>query len=326
MAPLDAPERPRDASMTLLNEIVKRPLDPGYAAAAERRKAAGLPGSTGLRSPLLIVTALVLGFVLVVAALTLRPAGTTASRDKAMLIDQIQSRQDQSDALEAEGSSLSTEIQILQDAALGGGQPALTSEIARLALITGEVAAEGPGLVLTIDDAADASAARQLNPRGGNAFAEGRVSALDLQVISNGLWESGAEAISINGQRLTSRAAIRFAGEAILVDYRPLSPPYAITVIGEPRAVQTRFASTTAGSYLKALGDNYKIRSSVKTSDRVVVPRSPSLDLTFARPPSGIPSSSAATPTGGPTSGSATAPRPSTPTSTKSPTPSEKTP
>ena len=36
--------------------------------------------------------------------------------------------------------------------------------------------------------------------------------------LVNGLWQAGAEAISINGQRLTSTSAIRFAGQAILVD------------------------------------------------------------------------------------------------------------
>ena len=45
----------------------------------------------------------------------------------------------------------------------------------------------------------------------------------DLQVIVNGLWAAGAEAIAVNGQRLTACSAIRSAGEAILVDFRPLS-------------------------------------------------------------------------------------------------------
>ena len=47
--------------------------------------------------------------------------------------------------------------------------------------------------------------------------------ARDLQIVVNGLWASGAEAVSVNGQRLTSKAAIRFAGQAILVNYRPLT-------------------------------------------------------------------------------------------------------
>ena len=48
--------------------------------------------------------------------------------------------------------------------------------------------------------------------------------AQDLQIVVNGLWDAGAEAISVNGQRLTSKSAIRFAGQAILVNYRPADP------------------------------------------------------------------------------------------------------
>jgi len=51
--------RPND-SMTLITEMMQRPLDPGYAAAAERRQKSGLPAATGLRSPLLIIVAVLI--------------------------------------------------------------------------------------------------------------------------------------------------------------------------------------------------------------------------------------------------------------------------
>ena len=50
--PNPPPRRP-DASMTLLTSMLQRPLDPGYAAAANRREAQGKPRATSLRSPLL---------------------------------------------------------------------------------------------------------------------------------------------------------------------------------------------------------------------------------------------------------------------------------
>ena len=40
--------------MTLLTTMLQRPLDPGYAAAAERREAEGQPRATSLRAPRLI--------------------------------------------------------------------------------------------------------------------------------------------------------------------------------------------------------------------------------------------------------------------------------
>jgi uncharacterized protein YlxW (UPF0749 family) len=304
------PGRSAYGSMSLLQELMDRPLDPSYAAAAGRREAAGLPRSTSTRGPVVIVSAVLIGFLLVAAALALRPAGTTASRDKEQLIEQIQSRQARGDELAAQVSSLSSEIQGAQVAALASQASQLAAELDRLDVLTGEVAVTGPGLVLTVDDAPDAkSDSAAGDPRDANGFPKGRVTSFDLQILCNGLWQAGAEAISINGQRLTSRSAIRFAGDAILVDYRPLSPPYAITAIGDGRDLQTRFASTSSGPYLKSLGDNYAIPSTITTPAQVVVPRSSSVSLAYAQPvqpgiPTGIPSASATTApsTKGPTS------------------------
>ena len=65
---------------------------------------------------------------------------------------------------------------------------------------------------------------------------------IDLQILVNGLWESGAEAISINGHRLSNLTAIRGAGDAITVDYRSLTRPYQIEAIGDPRTLPASFA------------------------------------------------------------------------------------
>lgn len=70
---------------------------------------------------------------------------------------------------------------------------------------SGQVSVIGPGIVLTIND----------NPKDAN----GTIVDQDLRQVANGLWLAGAEAISINGHRLSARTAIRQAGAAI-VDYR----------------------------------------------------------------------------------------------------------
>lgn len=293
------------SSMSLLQQLSDRPLDPSYAAAAARREAGGQPRHTSTRTPVVIISAVLIGFLLVAAAQALRPAGTTASRDKAQLIDQIRARQSRGDELATQIGELSGQIQNAQAAALAGRASALSAELDRLELVTGEVAVVGPGMVLTLDDAPDSRADSAAGtPRDANGFPKGRVTSFDLQILTNGLWQAGAEAISVNGQRLTSRSAIRFAGDAILVDYRPLSPPYVITAVGEGRDLQTAFASSSSGPYLKSLGDNYAIPSTITTQARVEVPRSPSSRLVYARPEgSGIPSSSpGGNPTTSPTS------------------------
>ena len=281
------PARRRDDSMTLLTEMMERPLDPGYAAAAERRQASGLPVATGLRSPLLIIVAVLIGALLGASALALRAPTTTASKIKHDLVGRIDDRRAHADAQTRLIESLRTQINTTQAAALSAqSQTGLTSELSKLELATGTVPVTGPGLVLTVDDAPTKAepVAPDANPGIATVPDQGKVTAKDLQIIVNGLWEAGSEAISINGHRLTSRSAIRSAGAAVLVDYRPLTRPYVINAIGDPGSLTVEFADNNGGSYLQSLMNNYQIRSDIQNRTSIVVPGEPTLSLQKAQP------------------------------------------
>ncbi|HEX7537032.1 MAG TPA: DUF881 domain-containing protein [Dermatophilaceae bacterium] len=279
-------DRP-DASMTLITEMMERPLDPGYAAAAARRRDAGLPAATGHRSPMLIIVAVLVGALLTTSALALRAPTTAATKIKLSLVTRIEAARAHADAQTRIIAQARNQINASQAAALSQqSQTGLTAELSKLELVAGTVPVTGPGLVLTVNDAetkADPNAA-DANPRTATGPDQGKVIASDLQIIVNGLWQAGAEAISINGHRLTSRAAIRSAGEAILVDYRPLTRPYVITAIGDRGNLAVEFADNSGGSYLQSLTNNYKVRSDLKTRTSVVVPGEPTLSLQKAQP------------------------------------------
>jgi uncharacterized protein YlxW (UPF0749 family) len=273
--------------MTLLTEMMERPLDPGYAAAAERRQQRGLPTAAGIRSPLLLVTAVLIGTLLGASAMALRAPTTTVSRIKQGLVAQIETRRAHADAQTRLIATMRLQIDTAQTAALRQqSQSGLAADVSRLELAAGTVPVSGPGLVLTIDDAQTKAGAlsSEANPRNVNGPDQGKVIARDLQIIVNGLWDAGAEAISINGHRLTSRAAIRSAGAAILVDYRPLTRPYLITAVGDPGSMGVEFADNSGGSYLQSLANNYQIRDDIKNLDSVVVPGEPTLSLQYSRP------------------------------------------
>ncbi|HET7661844.1 MAG TPA: DUF881 domain-containing protein [Oryzihumus sp.] len=315
-----APPRRVDASMSLINEIMQRPLDPGYAAAADARVQAGLPASTGLRTPTLLVGAVLLGALLVIGALSLRVPATAASKAKQQLITEIQSRRHNVDAQNARVARLRAEIDAAQAQSLQlASEGQLLTQLRETELVTGAAPAIGPGLTLTMDDAPtnknDQGSA--VDPRTNATADQGKVIARDLQIVVNGLWAAGAEAISINGQRLTSRSAIRFAGQAILVDYRPLTRPYVITALGDSSSLPAEFAGTDGGSYLQSLTDNYGIRADLKPGDRLRVPGDSSLNTRLARPQGT--GTAPATGSGGATSGG-------TGSSTSSPTTTETAP
>jgi uncharacterized protein YlxW (UPF0749 family) len=273
--------------MTLITEMMERPLDPGYAAAAERRQESGLPVATGLRSPLLITVAILIGALLSVSALALRAPTTASNKIRLSLVSRIETARAHADAQTQVIASLRQQIDSAQAEALSlQNQTGLTAELARLALATGTVPATGPGLVLTIDDAETKAepVVPDANPQNATGPDQGKVLAKDLQIIVNGLWDAGAEAISINGHRLTSRAAIRSAGAAILVDYRPLTRPYVITAIGDGANLGVEFADNSGGSYLQSLTNNYKIRADIQSRKTVVIPGEPTLSVLHARP------------------------------------------
>ena len=190
----------------------------------------------------------------------------------------IEARRAHADAQTRLIDTLRNQINTAQAAALSQqSQTGLAAELSKLELAAGTVPVTGPGLVLTVDDAPTQAdpVAPDANPRTVTGPDQGKVIARDLQIIVNGLWDAGAEAISINGHRLTSRAAIRSAGAAILVDYRPLTRPYVITAIGDPGSLGVEFADNSGGSYLQSLKTNYQIRGDIQNRTSVVVPGSP---------------------------------------------------
>lgn len=293
------PGRRPDESMTLLTSMMERPLDPGYAAAAAEREAAGLPPSTGTRTPTVVVAAVVTGLLLATGALALRTPSSSAIRAKANLVSQIESRRDAVDKQEARLRAVQAEVDALQAQALGQDESSLQTRLAALTLASGAEPVTGKGIVVELDNAPGSDDTNaDGNPRTDAEKDEGKVFSKDLQIVVNGLWEAGAEAISVNGQRLTSKSAIRFAGEAILVNYRPLARPYTISAIGDPEDLQVEFADNDGGAYARALKDNYGIRVSIDAADTLRLPAATSLTVREAivpKPKTGSPAATSTT-------------------------------
>jgi uncharacterized protein YlxW (UPF0749 family) len=279
--------------MTLLTSMLERPLDPGYEEAARRRREAGLPPSTSTRTILVIVLAVLTGFLFAVSAQALRPKPTAAAKVRAELVQRIEAVQAQSGAQEAQVSALSKEVQQYEALALQqSGRESLTDEVRKLEMLSGTTPLTGPGLTLTLDDAPAAGGEGDGGVRPDSSFESGRVTSADMQIVVNGLWGAGAEAISVNGHRLTSTAAIRFAGQAIIVDFRPLSRPYVITALGDPDGMQRIFEQSFGGVYLAQLTSEFGIVSTLARSDELSVPGDSSVRVSVAKPiQSGIGSS-----------------------------------
>lgn len=243
--------------MSLLIDAASNPVDPGYAEAAERRRS----GPDAAARPAPVVGALVALLIAVLAAATvwavreLRAPAPEILQARALLEEEITRRSDAAVVLGAENADLSAEVASLTAELLVGGDPEIQA-LAGLGPLVGTTPVAGPGLVVTMSDSPRAAT-------GDPDAADERVQYVDLQVLTNGLWESGAEAIAINGHRLTALSAVRFAGEAILVELTPLVGPYRVEAVGDPESMRTAFARTSAARHLTLLRDTYGIGAEV---------------------------------------------------------------
>ncbi|MFJ2027409.1 DUF881 domain-containing protein [Streptomyces sp. NPDC087897] len=276
------PVRP-DASMSLLNNVMDHSLDEGYAEASARRRA---DGSAGLPRTLMSKLGLAAGLVVAALVVTLgaaeaRISAPVVAKEREELIDRIEAETEAADTLESDVDELRSDVSERQRKALeehGGDQGQL------VALLSGATPVEGPGMKLVVDDAKDTDQGGG-GPRESSGFADtGRVRDRDMQRVVNGLWESGAEAIAINGQRLTALSAIRAAGDAILVDNRPLVPPYTVLAVGDGEKLTTAFGDSADGQYLQALKESFDIRTSISEQPKVRLPAAPSLIVRTAEP------------------------------------------
>lgn len=268
--------------MSLLNDVFASPLDPGYRAAAERRAAAGgtrrAPFSTRTVVVLVLVS-VALGVATTAAAVALRTPEPSAIAARTLLVDQITERGAEVDRLRSANADLGAQITALQSAALQARDSELVDQLALDSAVSGATAVTGPGLRITLEDA---------DVPDPESDPDSRVQDIDLQVVVNGLWASGAEAIAVNGQRLSATTAIRSAGSAILVDVVPLVGPYTIEAIGDPAELQTRLARTSAGQHMATLGSTYGIGVTTSAHDELDLPGTAVATLGSARLPDGV--------------------------------------
>ncbi|MFF0043992.1 DUF881 domain-containing protein [Streptomyces mirabilis] len=280
------PRHPRpDASMSLLTNVMDHSLDDGYAEAAARRQTEGAGGMPKtVRAKLGLAAGLVLAaLVVTVGAANARIAAPVVAKERQELIDRVERETAAADKLESGVDTLRDDVSARQNEALkkqgGSGQADLVG------VLSGAVAVHGPGVKLAVDDAKEATEGGDGNPRETSGFSDtGRVRDRDMQRVVNGLWESGAEAVSINGQRLTALSAIRAAGDAILVDNKPLVPPYTVLAVGDGERLSTRFQNSADGLYLHALQENYGIRTAISVEKDVQLSAAPSVIVRTAQP------------------------------------------
>ena len=290
-----APGRQRSLGASLLDQVLAETLDPAYAQAdAERRAQVAATGPevgadaarTRRRNDLLVALTLVGAGLLAAIAYQEAALGAQGREQvREALVEDIRLQSATTDDLAEQLDELALEVTRTREAALEAsivGKRAL-DRLTAAQKGAGVVAVTGPGLEVTLGNAA---ADADSDPVGGSdeiALA-GLVQDTDLQLVVNALWAAGAEAISINDQRLGPTTAIRQAGGAILVDFRPVASPYVVAAIGDPGELRNGFLSSPEAAYVAGLERDYGLTFEFARADELSLPAGSSAELRAARP------------------------------------------
>ena len=175
------------------------------------------------------------GLLLVLALRSLAGSGILPSRTQnENLANLIKSQESQINDIELDVSGRRNLLNTFQVSSAAGRQTlkTLQDQIKQQDALAGFTEVQGPGLVISLDDnRKDAQSAESLDPGQYNPD-DYLIHDRHLLYIVNDLRAAGAEAISINDQRIVTTTEIRCAGTTILVNSTRLAPPYIIRVIG----------------------------------------------------------------------------------------------
>jgi uncharacterized protein YlxW (UPF0749 family) len=253
---------PDHVTEPLLSLITRRSLDADYEHVAARRRADGTsaPARAVPRRTAALVL-LVFGLLVTVAAVQTSRNASASNASRESLINQVNLRRSGLSSLQQQLSQDESQVLTLQHqtSALRTEGLAAEARLQRLGVRTGFRAVTGPGIQVTVNSAPD-SADNQL------------VRDSDLTLLEDALWAAGAEAISVNGQRLTALSAFRNVGIGVLLNSQPISPPYVFDVVGNPDTMPANLLSSQIGGEWYALRRDLGFRFDVHTAGSMSLP------------------------------------------------------
>jgi uncharacterized protein YlxW (UPF0749 family) len=212
------------------------------------------------------VALLALGFLVAAQLRSEGPRVRYTTQERSPLVETaLELQADQGD-LRTRIGDLDERIRALQMEGEGSAELVrdLNSRLEDARIAAGLVALKGTGIVLQLQDSGVTL------PPGANRD-DYVVSGRDIRVVMEELWLAGAEAIAVNGERITASSAILDIGGSLLVNSAYLTPPYQIAAIGPPTC-STPVESAGWVDFLRARSEAFGIGVAVAEPASVEVP------------------------------------------------------
>lgn len=226
-----------------------------------------------------------LGFLVAAQLAAEGPRVRYTTQERAPLIETATELRTQQEELRARISELQEQIAAAQG--VGEGSAAVVKDLndqllaARIA--AGLVPLTGTGIVLQLEDSVEPVA-----PDANEA--DYLVGARDLRTVVEELWSAGAEAIAVNGERVTPTTAVIDIGPSVLVNSAYLAAPYQVTALGPPDLYPRLSASPGFVDFIRARAEAYGLRVSFAEPEAVDLPAfAGTVTLRYARPLSSAP-------------------------------------
>jgi len=152
--------------------------------------------------------------------------GSTPTQKTTEILNEMAAVKAEKESLIEEVESLEKQLEDIQESASGESAVIknLTDELNKYKAFSGMTKVSGQGVLVTID-----------NPPADNSYGLEVNIAYDYKLLLellNELNSAGAEAISINEQRMINSTEVRLAGTKVNVNTIPISPPFVIKAIG----------------------------------------------------------------------------------------------
>jgi uncharacterized protein YlxW (UPF0749 family) len=160
--------------------------------------------------------------------------------------------------LQAQVADLNKQVSTLSHEVDNRQVDALQKQVDQLRGPAGFTAVHGPGLTVTLNDAPKSEIDAADQP-GGVTPDELVVHQQDIQAVVNALWLGGAEAMTLQNQRVISTTGIKCVGNTVVLHGVPYSPPYVIAAIGDPTALQTALDTSDYVSAYRVFVDRYEL-------------------------------------------------------------------
>ena len=215
-------------------------------------------------SPALTAVLAILGFLLITAATSADATKKEEAPRKARLIGLIEERRAQVDAYDETVERLQGEVRTAREQAVRRQESdrSESERLARLAAEAGTTALTGRGIEVRLND----SDREPAETEDAGAY---KVHDTDLQLVVNALFDAGAEAVAVNGSRIVATTPIRAAGDTIVVNFRPVTPPYRVIAIA---ADEGDFLASDIAKRFRRWTTLFGLGFSVREDDSLTVP------------------------------------------------------